>query len=206
MAAGLWISLERRQHIKVSRQAPKQGPKLTCPMWEKRVAKDSGSRPRASYITPQGARELREELQYLWKVKRPEVTQSVREAAAQGDRSENAEYIYGKKQLREIDRRVRYLSRRLEQVNIVDRLPEDRGRVFFGAWVTLEGESDDGTPETRRYRLVGPDEFDLNRGFLSINAPMARALMGKRVDDEVVVRAPEGTREWIIVAIDYEAI
>lgn len=163
------------------------------------------NKPRASYITPEGARVLREELQYLWKVKRPEVTQSVREAAAQGDRSENAEYIYGKKQLREIDRRVRYLTKRLEQVTVVDRLPDDRERVFFGAWVTVEDESEGRASDvTRRYRLVGSDEFDLSRGYLSINSPMARALLGKRVDDEVVVRTPEGSQEWVIVAIDYE--
>jgi transcription elongation factor GreB len=162
------------------------------------------TKPRARYITPQGARELREELQYLWKVKRPEVTQSVREAAAQGDRSENAEYIYGKKQLREIDRRVRYLTKRLEELTVVDRLPDDRDRVFFGAWVTVEEESGEAPAGTRRYRLVGPDEFDLSRGYLSVNSPMARALLGKRVDDEVVVRTPEGSREWVIVAIDYE--
>lgn len=166
----------------------------------------TSTKPRPRYITPQGARDLRAELQHLWKVKRPEVTQSVREAAAQGDRSENAEYIYGKKQLREIDRRVRYLTKRLEEVTVVDRLPDDRGRVFFGAWVTVEDETaEDDSAVTRRYRIVGADEFDLSRGYLSINSPMARALLGKRVDDEVIVRAPEGAREWVIVAIDYEA-
>lgn len=165
------------------------------------------AKPRVSYITPDGARALREELQYLWKVKRPEVTQSVREAAAQGDRSENAEYIYGKKQLREIDRRVRYLSKRLEQVSIVDRLPEDRNRVFFGAWVTVEDNSDGPrSGERGRYRLVGSDEFDLNKGYLSINSPMARALLGKRLDDEVDVRTPEGVRQWVVIAIEYQDI
>lgn len=165
----------------------------------------TSTKPRPRYITPQGARDLRAELQHLWKVKRPEVTQSVREAAAQGDRSENAEYIYGKKQLREIDRRVRYLTKRLEEVTVVDRLPDDRDRVFFGAWVTVEDETAEGDAAvTRRYRIVGADEFDLSRGYLSINSPMARALLGKRVDDEVIVRAPEGSREWVILAIDYE--
>ena len=162
------------------------------------------SKPKPSYITPQGARQLRDELQHLWKVKRPEVTQAVREAAAQGDRSENAEYIYGKKQLREIDRRVRFLSKRLEQLTVVDRLPDDRSKVFFGAWVTVEDDSDGANSGQRhRYRLVGSDEFDLAQGYLSINSPLARALLGKRVDDEVTVRTPEGVREWVVVAIEY---
>lgn len=156
-------------------------------------------RRRARYITPQGERSLREELQYLWKVKRPEVTQAVREAAAQGDRSENAEYIYGKKQLREIDRRVRFLGKRLEELTVVDRQPDDKEKVFFGAWVTLEG--DDGTE--KRYRLVGPDEFDLKQGLLSIDSPVARAILGKRLDDEVTVRTPDGETTLVITAIDY---
>lgn len=152
------------------------------------------------YITPDGERALREELQYLWKVKRPEVTQAVREAAAQGDRSENAEYIYGKKQLREIDRRVRFLSKRLDEVTVVDRLPDDRTRVYFGAWVTVEDEDGD----EQSYRLVGADEFDLGKGYLSINAPMARALIGKHLDDEVSVKTPEGWKTVVITAIRYE--
>ncbi|RMF18582.1 MAG: transcription elongation factor GreB [Gammaproteobacteria bacterium] len=155
------------------------------------------SQPR--YITPEGEQKLREELHYLWKVKRPEVTQAVREAAALGDRSENAEYIYGKKQLREIDRRVRYLSKRLEEVQVVDRLPDDPSRVFFGAWVTLEDE--DGNE--RRYRIVGPDELDLDKGYISVNSPMARALLKRTVDDEVVVRTPQGEQVYWISAIDY---
>jgi transcription elongation factor GreB len=154
------------------------------------------------YITAEGEQALREELRFLWKEKRPGVTQSVREAAAQGDRSENAEYIYGKKQLREIDRRVRFLSKRLDELTVVNRLPEDRGRVFFGAWVTIE--NDDGSVHT--YRLVGPDEFDLSRGYLSIDAPMARALLGKRVDDEVSVRTPEGFRQTVITDIRYDPL
>ncbi|MDX5299645.1 MAG: transcription elongation factor GreB [Gammaproteobacteria bacterium] len=156
---------------------------------------------RIRYITPEGERALREELQYLWKVKRPEVTQAVADAAALGDRSENAEYIYGKKQLREIDRRVRYLSKRLEEVRVVDRLPDDRSRIFFGAWVQVEDEQ--GT--VHRWRLVGPDEADLSRGYLSMDAPVARALLGKRVDDEVAVRTPEGLRTWFVLEISYDA-
>ncbi|TGN38874.1 transcription elongation factor GreB [Marinobacter confluentis] len=157
---------------------------------------------RTRYITAEGEQALREELRFLWKKKRPEVTQAVREAAALGDRSENAEYIYGKKQLREIDRRVRFLSKRLDELTVVDRLPDDRSRVFFGAWVTIE--NDDGS--THRYRLVGPDEFDLSRGYLSIDAPMARALLGKRVDDEVSVRTPDGFTQTIITDIRYEPL
>ncbi|WP_303289748.1 transcription elongation factor GreB [Marinobacter sp. SS5-14b] len=157
-----------------------------------------GHAPR--YITPDGERALREELQYLWKIKRPEVTQAVREAAAQGDRSENAEYIYGKKQLREIDRRVRFLSKRLDELTVVDRLPDDRNRVFFGAWVTVEDEIGD----EQSYRLVGADEFDLGKGYLSINAPMARALVGKHLDDEVSVKTPDGWKTVVITGIRYE--
>ncbi|MBE0487110.1 transcription elongation factor GreB [Marinobacter sp.] len=156
---------------------------------------------RVRYITPDGERALRDELQYLWKIKRPEVTQAVREAAAQGDRSENAEYIYGKKQLREIDRRVRFLSKRLDELTVVDRLPEDQSRVYFGAWVTVEDEAGD----EQRYRLVGADEFDLGKGYLSINAPLARALVGKHLDDEVSVKTPEGWKTVLITGIHYAA-
>jgi transcription elongation factor GreB len=154
---------------------------------------------RARYITPEGERSLRDELKYLWTEKRPEVTQSVREAAALGDRSENAEYIYGKKQLREIDRRVRFLTKRLEELTVVRQSPDDPSKVYFGAWVTVEGENG----EHQRYRLVGPDEFDLPRGLLSIDAPMARALLGKRLGDEVEFRTPEGLVSVLITDIHY---
>lgn len=165
------------------------------------MSKTEGSTaPRPRYITPDGEQALREELQYLWKVKRPEVTQAVREAAALGDRSENAEYIYGKKQLREIDRRVRFLSKRLDELTVVDRLPDDQNRVFFGAWVTIE--DDDGEEQT--YRLVGADEFDLAKGYLSINAPLARALIGKHLDDEVSVKTPDGWKTVVITGIRYQ--
>lgn len=165
------------------------------------MSKTQGSHaPLPRYITPDGEQALREELQYLWKVKRPEVTQAVREAAALGDRSENAEYIYGKKQLREIDRRVRFLSKRLDELTVVDRLPDDQSRVFFGAWVTIE--DDDGEEQT--YRLVGADEFDLAKGYLSINAPLARALIGKHLDDEVSVKTPEGWKTVVITGIRYQ--
>ncbi|MDX1804597.1 MAG: transcription elongation factor GreB [Alcanivorax sp.] len=156
-------------------------------------------RPASKYITPEGYRMLNDELQYLWKEKRPVVTQAVQEAAAQGDRSENAEYIYGKKQLREIDRRVRFLSKRLDDMTVVDRLPEDQSRVFFGAWVELE--NDDGGLET--YRLVGPDETDAGKGYISIDAPLARALLKQQVEDEVAVQTPTGERCLIINRIWY---
>jgi transcription elongation factor GreB len=147
-------------------------------------------KPASKYITPEGYRRINDELQRLWKEERPPITKSVQEAAAQGDRSENAEYIYGKKQLREIDRRVRFLSKRLDGMTVVERVPEDTGKVFFGAWV--EVEDDDGKVE--RFRLVGPDEADGSRGEISVDAPLARALLGKRVDDEAWVRTPNGER------------
>ena len=156
--------------------------------------------PASKYITVEGYHKLNDELQYLWKEKRPVVTQAVQEAAAQGDRSENAEYIYGKKQLREIDRRVRFLSKRLDDMTVVDRAPDDQSRVFFGAWVELENEAG----ETETYRLGGPDETDAARGYISIDAPLARALLKKQVDDEVEVRTPAGERCLFINRIWYE--
>ncbi|MEY1663014.1 transcription elongation factor GreB [Isoalcanivorax beigongshangi] len=159
------------------------------------------ARPASKYITPEGYRMLNDELQHLWKVKRPEVTQSVQEAAAQGDRSENAEYIYGKKMLREIDRRIRFLSRRLDDMTVVEQLPDDRSRVYFGAWVELVDEDD----QRHCYRLVGPDETDAARGWISVDAPLARALLKKQVDDEVMVHTPTGERYYDVVAIHYGA-
>ncbi|OZG75121.1 transcription elongation factor GreB [Hahella sp. CCB-MM4] len=156
--------------------------------------------PKANLITPEGEKVLREELNYLWKVKRPEVTRAVSEAAAMGDRSENAEYIYGKKQLREIDRRVRYLSKRLESLQVVDRKPDDTSKVYFGAWVSLEDEEG----QEHRYRIVGPDEFDVSKGWISIDAPLGRALLKKQVDDEVYITTPEGRRTYFVLDIEYE--
>ncbi|MCR4347628.1 MAG: transcription elongation factor GreB [Sulfuricaulis sp.] len=153
----------------------------------------------SAYITPQGAQRLREELDYLWRVKRPQVTQAVSEAAAQGDRSENAEYIYGKKQLREIDRRLRYLQKRLESLVIVDRPPSDVSRVYFGAWVRLENEAGN----IAEYRIVGPDEFDLEKGLISIDSPLARALLKKTVDDEITVVLPQGRMVYTVLEISY---
>ncbi|HEV8334357.1 MAG TPA: transcription elongation factor GreB [Steroidobacteraceae bacterium] len=157
--------------------------------------------PRGSkFITPQGAARLKQELDHLWRVLRPQVTQAVQEAAAQGDRSENAEYIYGKRQLREIDRRVRFLRQRLDGMVVVSAPPSDRSRVFFGGWVTLE--DDDGNEV--EYRIVGPDEFDAATGLISMDSPLGRALMGKRLDDEVKVELPGGARTFAIVAVRYE--
>jgi len=153
------------------------------------------------YITPEGERALREELQRLWKQERPQVTQAVQDAAKNGDRSENGDYIYGKRRLREIDARVRFLGKRLEELEVVERPPEDRGRVFFGAWVTLEDEA--GTEQ--RWRIVGPDEFDLKARKLSMDSPMARALLGRRLDDEVRVHSPTGEQVYYVTGIDYQA-
>ncbi|HEY3784581.1 MAG TPA: transcription elongation factor GreB [Steroidobacteraceae bacterium] len=158
--------------------------------------------PRASqYITPEGARRLRQELDQLWRQERPRVTQAVAEAAAQGDRSENAEYTYGKRRLREIDRRVRFLRMRLDGMVIVEQPPSNPERVFFGAWVVLE--SDDGSRS--RYRIVGPDEFDLFPGYISMDSPLGRGLLRKGLDDEVTVELPEGQRTFVIVEIEYPA-
>jgi transcription elongation factor GreB len=152
------------------------------------------------YITPEGAKKLRTELEYLWTVERPRVTQEVADAAAQGDRSENAEYIYVKRRLREIDRRVRFLSKRLDDIVVVNEAPSDARRVFFGAYVTVE---DDGG-ERVEYRIVGPDESDVDKKWISMEAPVAKALMGKRLDDEVTVLRPKGNIAYTIVNIRYE--
>jgi transcription elongation factor GreB len=151
------------------------------------------------YITPEGAKKLRSELEQLWTKERPRVTQEVADAAAQGDRSENAEYIYGKRRLREIDRRVRFLSKRLDDVVVVNEAPSDPQRVFFGAYVTVE--DDDGEQVT--YRIVGPDESDADKKFISMEAPVAKALMTKRLGDEVTVRRPKGDITYTIVKITY---
>ncbi|MEW6599647.1 MAG: transcription elongation factor GreB [Nitrospirota bacterium] len=151
------------------------------------------------YITPEGHRRLTEELTYLWKVKRPQVTRAVADAAAMGDRSENAEYIYGKKQLREIDARMRFLQKRLNDLKVVERTPDDKSKIFFGAWVEIEDA--DGT--VFRYRIVGPDEFDAEKGFISIDSPVAKALLQKSEGDEVVVSTPSGTSVFVINSIFY---
>ena len=159
--------------------------------------------PKSSpYITADGAAQLRAEVRQLWKVERPQVTQMVHEAAKNGDRSENGDYIYGKRRLREIDRRVRYLSKRLEEATIVEDKPRDTSKVFFAAWVTLE-DADNPSAPVQRLRIVGSDEIDSEKNWISIDSPMARALIGKSKDDEVEVKTPEGERYFVINAIEY---
>ena len=153
----------------------------------------------AKYITPEGAAALRRELDELWRVKRPAVTRSVAEAAAQGDRSENAEYVYGKKQLAEIDRRVRFLRKRLTGIRIVDQPPSDTGKVYFGAWFTLEDERG----ERKEYRLVGPDELDTAAGYVSVDSPLGKAVLGKGGGAPVSVRTPEGRRSYKVAGVRY---
>jgi transcription elongation factor GreB len=157
--------------------------------------------PGSRYVTPAGLARLKAELDQLWRIERPQVTAAVSAAAAQGDRSENAEYTYGKKRLREIDSRVRHLRKRLDGMVVVDRPPSDPRRVFFGACVTLE----DQRRQRVRYRIVGPDEFDAEPGYISMDAPLARAMLGKSLDDEVQVTAAGGTSNYLIVAVDYPA-
>ncbi len=152
------------------------------------------------WITRAGYVALQRELEKLWRVERPRVTNEVATAAAQGDRSENAEYIYGKKRLREIDRRVRFLSKRLDVLRIVEPSPEQAGRVFFGAWVTVA----DGDALERTYRIVGADEPDADRRWISVDSPMARALVGKAVSDTATVLRPAGATEVTIVRVVYE--
>ena len=161
------------------------------------------TQPGSKYITPEGAQRLRDELHALWHDERPKVTASVAAAAAQGDRSENAEYTYGKKRLHEIDRRVRFLRKRLEGMTVVDVAApgarRDAGRVFFGAWVQLESE--DGSQSW--YRLVGPDEFDMAEDYVSMDSPLGSSLLGKRLDDSVTVALPAGIQTFTVIAIEY---
>jgi len=152
------------------------------------------------YITKEGYERLNSELKYLWKTKRPEVTQALSEAAAEGDRSENAEYIYRKKELREIDRRVRYLSKRLDGIKVIEHLPSDQSRIFFGAWVTLADEEDN----QRTYRIVGADEIDPKLGYISVDSPISKLLLKKEIGDEIEFTTPEGDLRWYeIVEIRY---
>ena len=152
------------------------------------------------YITPQGARNLRDEANNLWRVTRPEVTRQVSAAAALGDRSENADYIYGKKQLREIDSRIRYLEKRLDNLVIVDRIPDNTDVVYFGAWVVLKSKSGD----SQCLRIVGGDEFDLKKGWISVNSPVAKSLLGKKLGDVVTAEVPAGKVELEILQIRYQ--
>jgi transcription elongation factor GreB len=159
---------------------------------------DTSKKP--GYITAEGFRCLQEEADFLWNHKRPEVTAAVSTAAAEGDRSENAEYIYRKRQLAEIDRRLRFLGNRLEALKVVTEKPQNDGRVYFGCRVTIEDE--DGNRAC--YRIVGPDEWDSTRGEISVESPMAKALLGKHVDDDVEVQRPDGPACFLItkVAVD----
>lgn len=151
-------------------------------------------------ITREGFERLREELNHLWKEQRPEVVKALAAAAAEGDRSENAEYTWRKKQLAGIDRRVRYLSKRLETLKVIETTPSDPTAVYFGAWVELE---DVESGELARYRIVGPDEIDAAQGWISIDSPLARALLGKRSDDEFEVELPGGRRGYALVSVRY---
>ncbi len=145
---------------------------------------------------------MKAELDHLWHVLRPEVVKALAAAAAEGDRSENAEYIYRKKQLGEIDRRARYLSKRIPSLQVAEGAPGDRGMVFFGARIELENVD---TGEIHRYRIVGPDETDAKRGWISIDSPLARAVLKRRVDDEFTAELPGGPAEFTVLAVDYEA-
>lgn len=158
------------------------------------------NRSRSDYITAEGWHRLSAELEDLWHRQRPHMTAEVEAAAAHGDRSENAEYIYGKKKLREIDRRIRFLAKRLDALTVVISEPAQEGRVFFGAWVTLEDE--DG--ELVTYRIVGPDEHDAKHGLISVDSPLAKAVLGRRQGDEFLVRRPAGTATYTVDAIEYE--
>jgi transcription elongation factor GreB len=155
---------------------------------------------KSPYITGDGYDALQVELNGLWQ-RRKEVTKALSAAAAEGDRSENAEYIYRKKELAGIDRRIRYLQKRLPDLTVVRESPADPEQVFFGAWVTLE--DNDGKEIT--HRIVGPDEFDPSKGWISMDSPVARALLKKRLDDEVVVETPNGPMEYIVTAVSYSA-
>ena len=157
--------------------------------------------PKSSpYITPEGASKMRAEVHQLWKVERPKVTHIVHEAAKNGDRSENGDYIYGKRRLREIDSRVRYLTKRIEDATIVEDKPRDPSKVFFAAWVTVEDEE---TGDEQTFRLVGSDEIDPTQNWISIDSPMAQALIGKAIDEDAYVKTPAGDRCFIVTAIKY---
>lgn len=159
-------------------------------------------KPGSKYITAEGHQQLAKELDHLWFELRPEVTKAVSAAAAEGDRSENAEYIYRKKQLRQIDSRVRFLRKRLENMKVVTTVPDNQEKIFFGAWVTLEDEAGD----EQRYRIVGPDEFDMDEAYISMDSPVAKALLGKSLDDEVSLVLPGGKKTIFIVDIEYKTM
>lgn len=159
----------------------------------------------SKYITPEGKARLQNELDFLWGKRRPEVTRALSAAAAEGDRSENAEYIYRKKELREIDSRVRHLRKRLEGINVVERIPDDISKIYFGAWVRLL----DGEDSESYYRIVGPDEFDHAPGYISMDSPLGKMLLGKSLDDEFELMLPADVdlkprkNNYVIIEIHY---
>lgn len=159
----------------------------------------TSQKPGSPYITPEGHQRLKKELDELWRIKRPQVTRIVAAAAAQGDRSENADYIYGKKQLAEIDRRVRYLRKRLGVLVVVKDKPENQQQIYFGAWVQLRNQQG----QKQVYRLVGCDELDNSTEYISIDAPLAKALLGKSINDQITVDLPKGTEQFVIVDVKY---
>jgi transcription elongation factor GreB len=163
----------------------------------------SASKPpkRPRYITPQGWRRIAAEHEHIWSVLRPKIVAEVEAAAALGDRSENAEYIYGKRKLRELDRRLRFLSERMDELTVVDPSPHPSGKAYFGAWVRVE----DGAGDERVYRLVGPDEADAQRGLISVEAPLGRALLGKAEGDVARVERPAGLLELTVVDVSWRA-
>lgn len=169
---------------------------------EREAAQQQRSVPagKSAYITAQGHARLKAEFDQIWRVRRPEVVRALSAAAAEGDRSENAEYIYRKKELREIDHRLKYLTLRLEELKVVDQMPRDVSRVYFGAWVEVVDENN----QQKRYRLVGSDETDTAQGCISVDSPVARALLGKAVGDVVAVTLPKGQSELEITRIRYE--
>jgi len=155
---------------------------------------------KTNLVTREGYLQLQQEHDQLWNVKRPEVTKIVSWAASLGDRSENADYQYNKRLLRQIDRRVRYLRKRIPDLKIIDYSPVQDGKVFFGAWVEIENEEG----EVKKFRIVGPDEIYDRKDYISIDSPMARALIKKQVDDEFEVTTPQGKKQWYVNSIDYQ--
>jgi transcription elongation factor GreB len=155
---------------------------------------------RARYITPEGFQRIAREHERIWTVERPRIVAEVEAAAALGDRSENAEYIYGKRKLRELDRRLRELSERMDALTVVEPRPHPTGRAFFGAWVTVE----DGGGEERTYRLVGPDEFDVAAGLISVDAPLGRGLLGRAAGETARIDRPAGAIEVVVLSVRWE--
>jgi transcription elongation factor GreB len=172
---------------------------LIMPRTRQRTRPDTSGKP--GYITTEGYRRLQEEADFLWNRKRPQVVSAVADAAAEGDRSENAEYIYRKRQLAEIDRRLLFLGRRLDALTVVTEKPRADGRVYFGCYVTVEDEEG----EEKQYRIVGLDECDVKRGEISVDSPLGKALIGKQADDEVFVRRPKGDTYLTIVSVSVDA-